>query len=101
MLSLDKTTTPPLVQAPTSVAARFVTGSPDTMPPIPSADAAGMVFLRRNETHWLVAFMGIKGLSPTPLPLPFARDDSLRDVLAHLGKTYNGQLRGAWLLVAP
>jgi hypothetical protein len=96
MLSLDHTVPTPVQQGQSVKLS--------TMQPVqPEAMQSGgcMIFLRRDTNNWVVAFHGLRGLSSTPMPLPFTRSEPLRDVLAYLGKQYAGQLSGAWLLVAP
>lgn len=77
---------------------------PEVPAPIETAPDRGpapMVMLNRSGEHWEIRFFGIRNLSPNAMRLPFHRQESLRDVLAHVGKTWGGQLGGAWLLVAP
>ena len=77
----------------------------------PDAIATGtrLIMLRRDPKtpreggtgRWLMRILGVEGFRKDEVPLPVAREATLRDVLAHLASEYKGELGGCWLLVAP
>ena len=68
-----------------------------------------LIMLRRDPKtpreggtgRWLMRILGVEGFRKDEVPLPVAREATLRDVLAHLASEYKGELGGCWLLVAP
>jgi len=68
-----------------------------------------LIMLRRDPKtpreggtgRWLMRILGVEGFRKDEVPLPIAREATLRDVLAHLASEYKGELGGCWLLVAP
>jgi hypothetical protein len=74
---------------------------PDTGPDL----TAGLIFLRRNDSGWLITVTprGVARASGE-LPLPLTREATLRDVLDYLSTSElqkKGKLKGCWLMVAP